>query len=126
MSREADEARFGFLLPSADHSRSRQNAASVTVPRRCDDYRERTAAPGGLLLLPVSDTVLIILRAIDTKHLQEAAFSRLGDDHRAAVLHPLGPAEIEIPPCERGPDCSRDVWASFGPIETQPAEVAAG
>ncbi len=39
------------------------------------------------------------------------------------MLHPLGPTEIEAAPGERGSYRTGDVWASFGPIETQPAEV---
>jgi hypothetical protein len=43
-----------------------------------------------------------------------------------AALHPFHPAEIEVPLGDRGPDRTRDVWASLGPIEAESAEVAAG
>ena len=42
------------------------------------------------------------------------------------MIHPFGPTEIEVALGERGPNCTRDVGPSFGPIEAQPAEVASG
>src|SRR2546422_3367596 len=42
------------------------------------------------------------------------------------VSNPLGPAEIKAAFRERGPHCARYVWPSFGPIEAESAEVAAG
>ena len=62
----------------------------------------------------------------DPEGLQKAAFSQRGDCYRAAVLHPFGPAKIEVALGERGPNSARDVGPSFGPIEAEPAEMAAG
>jgi len=51
---------------------------------------------------------------------------RRGDDHGAAVLRPLRPAEIEAPFRKSGSDRARDVRPPFGPIETRSAELATG
>ena len=42
-----------------------------------------------------------------------------------AALHPFHPAEIEVALGDRDPDRPRDVWASLGPIEARPAQLAA-
>jgi len=62
----------------------------------------------------------------DTENIREAAFSRSGDDYGAAILHSLDPAEIEVAVREGRPYRTRDVWASFGPIDADFAEPAAG
>lgn len=54
------------------------------------------------------------------------ALSRCGNGHGTALSHPLGPAEIEEAPSERGADRAGNVWPSLGPIQAYPAEVAAG
>ncbi len=51
---------------------------------------------------------------------------RRGDDHGAAVLRPLRPAEIEAPFRKRGSDRSGDVWPPFGPIEARSTEITTG
>ena len=43
-----------------------------------------------------------------------------------APRHPFHPAEIEVARRHRRPDRPRDVWASLGPIEAEPARVTAG
>jgi hypothetical protein len=62
----------------------------------------------------------------DTKNIQEAAFARSGDDYGAAIGHPLDPTEIEVAFGEGRPNRTGDVWASFGPIDADFAEPAAG
>src|ERR1700737_2105233 len=51
--------------------------------------------------------------------------ARLTDDHRAAVLHPLGPTEVEEPVSERRPDSAPGVWPAFRPVEAGAVEAAA-
>src|SRR5256884_3862367 len=63
---------------------------------------------------------------VDAKGLPEAPPPQRGDDHGVAALHPFHPAEIEVALGDRGPDRTRDVWASLGPIEAQSAQVAEG
>src|SRR5256885_5787781 len=63
---------------------------------------------------------------VDAEGLVEAPPSRRSDDYGVAALHPFHPAEIEVALGDRGPDRTRDVWASLGPIEAESAEVAAG
>src|SRR5207247_8472160 len=63
---------------------------------------------------------------VDAEGLPEAPPSQRGDDDRVAAAHPFQPAEIEEALGDRGPDRTRDVWTSLGPIETQSAIVAAG
>src|SRR5207253_7836539 len=46
-----------------------------------------------------------------------------GDDDGVAALHPFHPAEVEVALGDRGPDRTRDVWASLGPIEAESAQV---
>ena len=62
----------------------------------------------------------------DAENIREAAFSRSGDDYGAAIRHPLDPAEIEVAFGEGRPYRTCDVWASFGPIDADFAEPAAG
>ena len=76
-----------------------------------------------LAVFLVVHAVLASLGQADTESLQETAFSRRGDDHGSAVLHPLGPAEIKAAFRERGPYRTRDVWPSLGPIETPSTEM---
>src|SRR5580704_9291423 len=73
--------------------------------------------------LPTSCVVSGVLGHADAERLPEAAPSRRGDAHRAAVLHPLGPAQIETTLREGGPYQARDVWPSLRPIHAQPTEV---
>ena len=68
-------------------------------------------------MLSAYDAVSTFLGRTDPKGFQEAALSRPGDDHGAAVLHPLGPTEIEAALGERRSYRARDMWPSFGPIE---------
>src|SRR5947208_15289430 len=56
----------------------------------------------------------------------EPVLSRCADHPSAAVLHPVGPAQIETPLGEGGSYRARDVWPSFGPIQAQSAEMATG
>src|ERR1700730_2362812 len=53
----------------------------------------------------------------DAKSFQETVLSRRGDDHSVAVLHPLGPTQIETTLGEGGSYRARDVWPSFGPVQ---------
>ena len=75
-------------------------------------------------LLSGSSAVLVPAKYFNSEDFQEAPFSQLGDDHGAAVLHPLGPTEIEAALGERGSYRARDMWPSFGPVQTQPAQMA--
>src|SRR5262245_18374827 len=63
---------------------------------------------------------------VDAEGLPEAPPSQWRDDDGVAALHPFRPAEIEVALGERGPDRTRDVGAPLGPIEAEPANVAAG
>src|SRR5262249_59955475 len=63
---------------------------------------------------------------VDAEGPEEAPPPQRGDDDGLAVLHPFHPAQIEVPSRDRGPDRTRDVWASLGPIEAESAKVAAG
>jgi hypothetical protein len=65
-------------------------------------------------------------RQSDAENIQEAAFSRSGDDYGATIRHTLDPAEIEVAFGEGRPYRTRDVWASFGPIDADFAEPVAG
>src|SRR6266404_7902917 len=68
-------------------------------------------------------------RLVRTRRCQrspESPAGPMGDDYGVAALHPFHPAEIEVALGDRGPYCSRDVWASLGPIEAESAKVAAG
>jgi hypothetical protein len=62
----------------------------------------------------------------DTENIRETVFSRSGDDYGTAILHSLDPAEIEVAFREGRPYRTRDVWASFGPIDADFAEPVAG
>src|SRR5215469_3908054 len=62
----------------------------------------------------------------DAEGFRETAFSRSGDHHGAAILHPFDPAEVEVASRKRRPYRPRDVRASFRPIDAEFAESAAG
>src|SRR5215472_15394965 len=64
-------------------------------------------------------------RLADAEGLLEPPPPRQRDRHGLATRHPFHPAEIEVAPGERGPDRARDVWASLGPVEAEPARAAA-
>src|SRR5438874_13537380 len=70
-------------------------------------------AIGSCFRLWAYEAVPTFLGHIDPKSFQEAALSRPGDDHGAAVLHPLGPTEIEAALGERRSYRARDMWPSF-------------
>src|SRR5215813_379792 len=74
--------------------------------------------------LELSDCILDLGFA-DAEGFQKTALSQRGDGYRAAVLHPLGPAEIEIALGECGPYCASDVWPSFSPVDAKEAEMTA-
>ena len=90
------------------------------------NYAGQAADGGRLLWLSGFGAVLVFIGNPDPEGFQEAALSQGGDAHGAAVLHPLGPAEIEAASGKSGSDRSRDVWPSLGPVETQSAEMTAG
>ena len=77
-------------------------------------------------MLSGSHTVPVFLGSADPEGFEESALSRRGDDDGAAVLHSLGPAEIEEAVGERGAYRTGDVWPAFGPVETQSTEMTAG
>jgi hypothetical protein len=72
-----------------------------------------------------SHAVLIFLGSADPEGFCEPALSPRGDDHGAAVLHSLGPTEIEATLGERGSYRTGDMRPPFGPVEAQAAEMAA-
>src|SRR5262249_10981367 len=61
----------------------------------------------------------------DAEHLPESPPPQRRDGDGLAVLHPFHPAEIEVALRDRGPNHTRDVWTPLGPIEAEPAKVAA-
>src|SRR5438477_10282715 len=73
-----------------------------------------------------TSTVIEALLRRDAECLLESPPPQPGDDDGVAPLHPFHPAEIEVALGDRGPDRTRDVWASLGPIEAESAQVAEG
>src|SRR5262249_1772427 len=61
----------------------------------------------------------------DAENIHETPLSRRGDDHRAAILHSLGPAEIEAPIGEFRSNRAADVRPAFRPVQPGATEVAA-
>src|SRR5215469_124919 len=61
----------------------------------------------------------------DAENLHETLLSRRSDDHRAAILYPLCPAESEAAIGERRSNRPADVRPAFCPVETGATEVAA-
>src|SRR5262249_37594518 len=80
-----------------------------------------TSAWSRLALLTVAR-----LGRVDTEDLPEPAPSQRRDDDGLALLHPLRPAQIEAAPGDGRPHRAGDVRATLGPIEAEPAVVAAG
>src|SRR5512143_3179634 len=87
--------------------------------------RRATTSGGSRTALSTSHSVPGFLGHADAERFPETALPRRGDDHRAAVLRPLRPPEIEAPLRERGPDRARDVWPSLGPVDTESAKGTA-
>src|SRR6185436_11122575 len=88
-------------------------------------YRRTWRMPRGTLRRwskPLPDRV----GRVDAEGLPEASPAQRGDDDRMAAAHPIQPAEIEAASGDRGPDLTRDVWTSLGPIQAESAVVAAG
>jgi hypothetical protein len=67
----------------------------------------------------------VLLGCRDPKGLREPAFPGIGDDHRPAVLHSLGPAKIKKPTGERGSDSAPYVRPAFRPVEAEATEMSA-
>jgi hypothetical protein len=53
--------------------------------------------------------------SVGAEGLPETLPSQWGDDYGVAALHPFQPAEIEVAIGDRGPQRTREMWASLSP-----------
>src|SRR5215475_3118280 len=105
---------------------SRRTSTVIEVSTGALDARPGVGGSSGGAFLGggLARPTIVRLGRVDAEDLLEPAPSHPGNDHGVAAFHPFHPTEVEVALGHRSPQRSRDVRASFGPIEAESAQPA--